>query len=112
MHNERNDPHHHQNQKSEAVSTTETALTPEAALIALANSKGQELTTHTLWTIEEPLELQGVSLEEFVDYAWPHFQNGITNPSGFLISRAQLPHRVPPSGPAIGIPCPSIETIG
>ena len=62
---------------------------PEADLIALAQSKGQILTEHTLRLIRDTLELRGVTLDVFVIDVRPHFRNNILNPSGFLIDRAR-----------------------
>jgi hypothetical protein len=48
---------------------TKTGLacsSPEGELIALARSKGQVLTEHTLRFLSETLELRGVALAEFV----------------------------------------------
>jgi hypothetical protein len=67
---------------------------PEADLLALARSKGQPLTEHTLRLIRETLELRGVSLEAFVADVRPHFRNNILNPSGFLINRARRFHEL------------------
>lgn len=89
MPNQRTNPHHHQEKALQRVSKPQTARTPEGELIALADAKGQPLAAHTLRTIKESLELQGVTLDEFVEWARPHLQRGIHNPSGFLISRAR-----------------------
>ena len=70
-------------------SASEPFDSPEAELIALALSKGQTLTATSLRSIREALELRGVALKRFVESVRPHFQNNITNPSGFLISRAR-----------------------
>ena len=62
---------------------------PEAELIALAHSKGQELRGAVLRRICEDLELRGVTLARFVDAVRPHFHNNITNANGFLLSQAR-----------------------
>jgi hypothetical protein len=89
MPNQRTNPHHHQEKGLKGVLNPQTAMTPEGELIALAKAKGQPLAVHTLRTIKESLELQGVTLDEFIEWARPHLQRGIFNPSGFLISRAR-----------------------
>jgi len=78
--------HHHQER---FVKTTRERSGPEAELIALAQSKGQVLTEHTLRLIRDTLELRGVTLDDFVADVRPHFRNNILNPSGFLIDRAR-----------------------
>jgi hypothetical protein len=77
---------------------------PEGELIALAQSKGQVLTAHTLRLIRDTLELRGVTLDDFVADVRPHFRNNILNPSGFLIDRARRFHQL--SRPA-AVPVPS-----
>jgi hypothetical protein len=69
--------------------TTGVGLGPVAELIALAQSKGQVLTDHTLRLLQNTLELRGVTLDAFVADVRPHFRNNILNPSGFLIDRAR-----------------------
>jgi hypothetical protein len=88
MPNQRTLPHHHQEKDLKRVSKPQAARTPEGELIALADAKGQRLAAHTLRTIKESLELQGVELDEFIDWARAHLQRGIFNPSGFIIIRA------------------------
>lgn len=102
MHNQRTDPHHHQEKDLKRVFKSQTPQTPEAELIALAHARGQTLAAHTLRTVKETLELQGVALADFVDWARPHLQRGIHNPSGFLISRARNFHTLasPASAPS------------
>jgi hypothetical protein len=63
-------------------------------LIALALSKGQVLTEHTLRLIRDTLELRGITFDEFVADVRPHFRNNIRNPSGFLIDRARRFHQL------------------
>jgi hypothetical protein len=82
--------HHHQDK---FVKTTREYC-PETELIALAQSKGQSLTQHTLRLIRDTLELRGVTLNEFVADVRPHFRNNIVNPSGFLIDRARRFHQL------------------
>jgi hypothetical protein len=82
--------HHHQDK---FVKTTRECC-PETELIALAQSKGQSLTQHTLRLIRDTLELRGVTLNEFVADVRPHFRNNIVNPSGFLIDRARRFHQL------------------
>ena len=99
MLNQRKDTdHHHQKKESKGVRLLQTAQTPEGELIALAKSKNQILTAHTLRIIKECLELKGVTLAEFVEWVRPHLQRGIHNPSGFLISSARTFRQV--SAPA------------
>ena len=93
--------HHHQERFS---NRTRECSGPEAELIALAQSKGQVLTEHTLRRIRDTLELRGVTLETFVVDVRPHFRNNILNPSGFLIARARRFHQL--SRPAV-VPVPS-----
>jgi len=85
--------HHHQLSSSKDSpidrATPGVSATPEAELIALARSKGQELANATLQRVKETLELQGVRLEEFVKIIRPHFRHQIRNPSGFMISFAR-----------------------
>jgi hypothetical protein len=82
---------------------------PEAELIALARSKGQVLTEHTLRLIREALELRGVTLAEFVADVRRHFRNNILNPSGFLINRARHFHQL--SRAAVGsVPPTSVQS--
>jgi hypothetical protein len=83
--------HHHQER---FVKTTRERSGPEAELIALAQSKGQLLTAHTLGLIRDTLELRGVTLDDFVADVRPHFRNNILNPSGFLIDRARRFHQL------------------
>jgi hypothetical protein len=78
--------HHHQERSS---NRTGECSGPETDLIALAQSKGQSLTEHTLRLIRDTLELRGVTLDAFVVDVRPHFRNDILNPSGFLIDRAR-----------------------
>jgi len=78
--------HHHQDR---FVKTARECSGPEAELIALAQSKGQVLTEHTLRLIRDTLELRGVTLDAFAVDVRPHFRNNILNPSGFLIDRAR-----------------------
>ena len=77
--------HHHQDRSM----TTSVCPGPVAELIALAQSKGQALTEHTLRLIRDTLELRRVILDAFVVDVRPHFRNNILNPSGFLIDRAR-----------------------
>lgn len=98
-------PHHHQEKDLKRVFKSQTPQTPEAELIALAQAKGQTLAAHTLRTVKETLELQGVALADFVDWARPHLQRGIHNPSGFLISRARNFHTL--ASPASAPPPPA-----
>jgi hypothetical protein len=56
---------------------------PEAELIALAQSKGQVLTEHTLRLIRDTLELRGVTLDAFAVDVRPHFRNNILNRAAF-----------------------------
>jgi len=77
---------------------------PEGELIALAKTKGQVLTEHTLRLIRDTLELRGVALDDFVADIRPHFRNNILNPSGFLIDRARRFHQL--SRPAPPVPLP------
>ena len=83
--------HHHQDR---FANTTRERSSPEADLVALAQSKGQLLTEPTLRLIRENLELRGVTLDEFVADVRPHFRNNILNPSGFLINRARHFHQL------------------
>ena len=78
--------HHHQ---EGFLNRARECSGPEADLIALAQSKGQILTEHTLRLIRDTLELRGVTLDVFVIDVRPHFRNNILNPSGFLIDRAR-----------------------
>lgn len=98
MQNQRTNPHHHQEKDLKGVLNPQTTMTPEGELIALAKAKGQPLAAHTLRTIKDSLELQGFTLEEFVEWVRPHLQRGIFNPGGFLISRARNFHML--SSPA------------
>ena len=88
--------HHHQDR---SVNAARARSNPEAELIALAWSKGQVLTEHTLRLLRNTLELRGVTLDAFVADVRPHFGNNILNPSGFLIDRAR--HFVYLSRPAV-----------
>ena len=115
MQKRRTDPDHHQAGSEKAGPAY---FSPEDELIALARSKGQVLTEHTLRLIRETLELRGVSLAEFVADARPHFRNNILNPSGFLINRARnfnqlsRPARAYPArGPVevTGETCPGVQ---
>jgi hypothetical protein len=105
MHNKRTNPHHHQEKDLKGVLNRQTTMTPEGELIALAKAKGQTLTWNTLRVIKEVLELQRVTLEDFVNCVRPQFRNRITNPSGFLIDFARKFHLLstpasPPPPPA------------
>jgi RNA polymerase subunit RPABC4/transcription elongation factor Spt4 len=98
--------HHHQDRFANA---TRERSSPEADLVALAQSKGQLLTEPTLRLIRESLELRGVTLEVFVADVRPHFRNNILNPSGFLIDRARRFLQL--SRPAaIPVPSPTVPT--
>src|ERR1700693_5705874 len=97
--------HHHQDR---FANTTRERSSPEADLVALAQSKGQLLTEPTLRLIRENLELRGVTLDEFVADVRPHFRNNILNPSGFLIDRARHFHQL--SRPAaVPVPSPTVR---
>jgi RNA polymerase subunit RPABC4/transcription elongation factor Spt4 len=92
MQTRRTNPDHH-HQKTFATAK-QAHSSPEAELIALAKSKGQPLTEHTVGLVRDTLELRGVTLEAFVGDVRPHFRNNILNPSGFLIDRARRFHEL------------------
>jgi hypothetical protein len=105
MTNQEDQSHHHK----EILKAGLNSQPPETELISLANAKGQTLTADTLRSIKEALELQGVTLEEFVACIRPHFQRGILNPSGFLISRARNFYSL--SSPAVPPPQPAPRSV-
>jgi len=84
---------------------------PEAELIALAQSKHQVLAERTLQIIRETLELRGVSLSEFVADVRPHFRhNNFQSQRVFDRSGAMFPPAVPSTGGSCGRGDSSIVT--
>ena len=100
MQTRRTSPNHHHQQGFAKT----TRSSPEAELIALAHSKGQVLTEHTLRLVRDTLELRGITFDEFVADVRPHFRSNILNPSGFLIDRVRRFRQL--SRPAV-VPIPS-----
>jgi len=90
--------HHHQER---FVKSAERSG-PEAELIALARSKGQILTEHTLRLIRDTLELVEWRLTISLQMFGRSSETISSTPSGFLIDRARRFHRL--TRPAVAPP--------